>query len=242
MSVDNFNGTAGSTRESNGLPVINEINTQTFSSSGTYTPTAGMVFDVIEVVGGGGGGGGATAAVNDSAAGGGGGPGAYAKVFATAAQIGSSQTITIGAGGSGGSTAGGNGGNGGTTSVGSLVSCPGGAGGAGMTAAAAMTIAQAGGSITTCTISGVTTIANTISFPGTWGIAYSENNEISGNGGYVPQVGGFGGFGTYNNNIQGSGGWLGGGGAGASTQKATTGEVGGAGGSGYVVITEYISG
>jgi hypothetical protein len=85
---------------------------QVFTSSGTYTRPAGLVRAKITVVGGGGGGGSA------NPAGGGGGGGAAIKVV-NSATIGSSQTITIGAGGALGSA-------GGTSSVGSLVSATGG--------------------------------------------------------------------------------------------------------------------
>lgn len=86
---------------------------QKFTASGTYTPTTGMIFVVAECWGAGGGGGGianSTAAAANSA--GGGGSGSYALARLTAAQIGASKTVTIGAGGTAGANTGGNGGNG----------------------------------------------------------------------------------------------------------------------------------
>ncbi len=107
---------------------IQSIVTQVFTSSGTYTPTSGMLYAQIEVCGGGGGG---AASDNDStniySIGGSGGAGGYSRGIFSAATIGASQTVTVGAGGAGG-TSGGSGSSGGTTSVGSLISATGGGG------------------------------------------------------------------------------------------------------------------
>jgi hypothetical protein len=131
------------TLESNGssdwIVVFRSANVQTFSSSGTYYPQPGMTFcDVYAFGGGGGGGGGALEAANTACSGGGGGGGAGSNVGRfTAAQVGASQTVTIGGAGSAGAaatsttTAGGNGGAGGYTSLGSLLKAGGGGSGAG---------------------------------------------------------------------------------------------------------------
>lgn len=108
------------------------VKQQFFSSSGTYTPSAGMLYCIVESVDGGGGSGGSTNnnASNRSCSKGGNG-GAYGRTRLTAAQIGASQTVTIGAGGAAGSSGGGNGGSGGATSLGSLhvgTTTPGGGG------------------------------------------------------------------------------------------------------------------
>ena len=114
-----------------GNTAFTSINIQVFTTSGTYTPTPGMKQCIVEVVGGGGGGGGATSAgFGDSIIAGGGGGGAYSKGLFTAAQIGASKPVTIGAGGAGGNTTGG---TGGTTSLGALISVGGGSGGSGQT-------------------------------------------------------------------------------------------------------------
>src|SRR6266516_2600538 len=98
---------------------FNNVVIQKFTSNGTYTPTAGMKFCIVEAVGGGGGGGGcASAAVNIGAGGGGGGAGGYSLVRLTAAQVGVSQTVTMGTAGSAGTSGNNAGGNGGDTSVG----------------------------------------------------------------------------------------------------------------------------
>ena len=91
---------------------------QTFTSSGTYTPTSGMQYCVVHMVGGGGGG--ATLA-SGNAGGAGGGAGEYATGVFSAAAIGASKAVTIGAGGGSGS-------NGGTTSLGVLLTAVGGSG------------------------------------------------------------------------------------------------------------------
>jgi hypothetical protein len=109
------------------------INVQKFTYTGstqTYTPSTGMFQCIIEAVGAGGGSGGVGGATGSASSGGvGGSGGEYGRNLLTSAQIGSSQTITIGAGGSAGASGGGNGGNGGNTSIGTLLVCIGGGGG-----------------------------------------------------------------------------------------------------------------
>jgi hypothetical protein len=105
------------------------VNVQKFIASGTYTPTPGMVYCSIEVIGGGGGGGGCLGAGAMRYGGGGGGAGGYSRKLASASDIGASQVVTIGALGAGGINGIGNGGNGGNTSVGSLCLAYGGNGG-----------------------------------------------------------------------------------------------------------------
>jgi len=103
---------------------------QAFTASGTYTPTVGMLYCEVEMVGGGGAGGGSSAVPGGGmSSGAGGGAGEYAFGIFSASQIGVSQSVTIGAGGAG--SAGAIGGTGGTTSLGSapLISALGGLGG-----------------------------------------------------------------------------------------------------------------
>lgn len=95
---------------------IQSINVQSFLTAGaaTYTPTTGMVFCVIEVLAGGGAGGGTgnTSTHAVAAVGGGGGSGGYVKCLLTAAQVGTTGTISVGAAGTGVSAnTGGTGGN-----------------------------------------------------------------------------------------------------------------------------------
>lgn len=108
------------------------VKSQVFTSSGTYTPSTGMLYCIIRCVGGGAGGGGAGSTTSAQvAAGGGGGAGAFGVLYATAAQIGASQTVTIGAKGTGGSAGNNAGNNGAQTSIGSLLTAGGGLAGGG---------------------------------------------------------------------------------------------------------------
>lgn len=105
------------------------INVQTFSASGTYTPTAGTKSIIVEAIGAGGASGNlvaTTATTNAISAAG--SNGAYAKARYTSGF--SSVVVTIGAGGvvNGGGGGGGNGGDGGATTFGALLTCPGGKG------------------------------------------------------------------------------------------------------------------
>ncbi len=96
------------------------VQRQVFTASGTYTPSAGLLYADVEVIGGGGGSGYTRS--------GGGGAGSYSKSVLTAAAIGSSQAVTIGAAGVGGATSGTSGTNGGNSAFGTLVTAHGGNG------------------------------------------------------------------------------------------------------------------
>jgi hypothetical protein len=124
--------TAGQkTQARTNIAALGAVKVQVFNASGTYTPSAGMVACIINCVGGGGGGAGAGApGASALTFGGGGGSGGYSRTFATAAQIGASQAVAIGAGGNGGAVGANNGLNGGATSVGTLCVANGGGGGA----------------------------------------------------------------------------------------------------------------
>lgn len=134
-SLPNTLGSVGTMLKSNGagaltfgLPTsFSILNVQTFSVSGTYTPTVGLINAYIEVIGGGSGGGGKVTTSGISMTGGDGGySGSYSAGLFSAASIGASKVVTIGAGGTGGvgatqPTAGGD------SSVGSLITAKGGA-------------------------------------------------------------------------------------------------------------------
>lgn len=101
-----------------------KLTTRVFNSSADYTPPPGLLYAIVECIGAGAAGGGAWNTGNF--AGGGGGGGGFSRSLLSAAQIGSSQVITVGGGGAG---VVGIGNNGGITSFGALVIANGGLGG-----------------------------------------------------------------------------------------------------------------
>lgn len=108
---------------------IKVVKVQKFTASGTYTPSTGIIYAIIECVGGGAGGGGVTGTAAQFYVAGGGGSGSYSRAYASAAAIGASQTVTIGAAGAGGSAGSNAGSVGSDTSVGSICIGKGGSGG-----------------------------------------------------------------------------------------------------------------
>jgi hypothetical protein len=97
---------------------VTSINVQTLTGAGTYTPTTGMKFINVKMVGGGGGSGGVSAAAGVAAAAAGGSGGSYLEFVMTAAQVGGSLAYSVGAAGAAGASTPGNGGAGGTTTFG----------------------------------------------------------------------------------------------------------------------------
>jgi hypothetical protein len=213
------------------------VNVQTFSATGTYTPSAGMKFCTIECVGGGGGGGGigdSTGAIFGLA---GGGSGGYSRKTVGAATVGASQAVTIGALGVGGTAGGGTGGNGGVTSVGTLCVANGGTGGVGSSGSS--WLGGAGG-VVAGAVGDVVAAGN----PGGDGASV-------GTGGLAPSGHGggsfFGGGGrpaavatTTGSSVGGNASNYGAGGGGAAGNGSTTTRAGGNGSPGFVIITEYI--
>lgn len=204
------------------------IGIQTFTSSGTYTPTPGMTFCVVEGVGGGGGGSGAaTNSAGNVSIGSPGSAGAWAKAMFTAAQIGTSKPVTIGAGGAGAGIAGG------ATSLGSLLSIPGGVGGSALNNVAPPTFNGAGA------IAAAPTGANIASSRGIapgYSIAISATSAFGGAGGSGP-FGTGGGVAANTTGISGTG--NGAGGSGSATLGAVAAVTGGAGSGGLIFILEY---
>lgn len=240
-------GTANQVLTSNGagaLPTFQDISvtgaitsvvSQVFTANGTYTPTSGMVYCKIEVIGGGGAGGGAnTTTAAQYSNGGGGGSGEYASGIFDAATVGASQTVTIGAAGTGVSA--GTGGSGGTSSVGALITAGAGAGGSasGASASPNLGVAGAGGSGG----SGGDFRCN-----GQYGF---YGSQLAATGTWC--IGGKGGssqYGAGGRNVFASAGaaatGYGAGGGGASNFQSTSATAGGNGTPGIVVITEYVS-
>lgn len=212
-----FSGQALASSGSSGT--IKSVKIQKFTSSGTYTPSTGMVYAVIDAVGGGGGAPGGSAGSNYAS---GGGAGAYVRSLVTAANVGASQVVTIGAAGtaSTGNTAAGNGGN---TSVGTLAVAGGGTAGT----QSSSSITYPGGLGGTAT-----TPANGVGVNGQNGGAGQSNGALTGFGGSGPF--GAGGYGVTSGTAGVAGSGFGAGGSGANSTN-----LGGAGSPGFVLITEY---
>lgn len=209
-----------------------------FTVNGTYTPTAGMVYCIVEAVGGGSGGSsdGTSGSATGIFEGGGGGAGEYARSVFTAATIGVSKAVVIGAFGAGGAAGGNNGGAGGTnTTLGgtlliAVAGSPagfGGLGGNGGHGGTGQLLVQGGsggtGRIgTIATISAITPLGGESHFglPGTaTGVLAGANNGADANAeGY------------------------GAGGNGAAVNGSTGTAKGGAGRPGVMIITEFIHG
>lgn len=226
-------GTSGQVLTSNGagaLPSFQAsgagdfatITVQTFTSNGTYTPTAGMLYCTVEIVGGGGGGG--SAAASDNSAGGGGGAGGYARKTFDAATIGASQAVTIGAGGAAES-------NGAASTLGALLT-----GNLGSGAAAGGSGKKAGGAGGT----GASGDVNITGQTGSVGLglgAVGSNMGIGGNGGNSP----FGYGGVFINNVNGTAGTGKGSGGGGAYGGSLGAGTGGAGSAGLCIVTEFVS-
>jgi hypothetical protein len=212
------------------------INVQTFTSSGTYTPTNGTTKIIVEAVGGGGAGGGTSVTGSGNcAAGGGGGGSPYGKIYIPYGV--SAQTVTIGAAGNG--TLGGSGGNGGTTSFGSILVVTGGVGGAnggqgsGSIGGFASGGGGSGGSTPTVSGSNVQTIALLPGGNGGVGMGFTTAFVVNGTGG--SSVFGNGGA-AYGNAASGRG--AGGLGNGVGQNSAASAGFGGTGG--LLIIYEYL--
>jgi hypothetical protein len=209
---------------------------QIFTSTGTYTPTSGMQYCMIEVVGSGGGSGGcAITGAATSAVSAGGGGGEYARGVFSAATIGASKAVTVGNAGTAGTAGNNAGGTGGTVNVTTLITAIGGGGGAG----SAATGAGAGNS-------------NLGGIGGTGGTGGDFRAAGSPGGNGYSSFGLFGGAGYGGASFLGGGGQgriavaagfagtaygSGGGGTSAFNQVA---QAGAAGAKGIVIITEYV--
>jgi hypothetical protein len=216
------------------------VTRQVFTSTGTYTPTAGMVYCDIEVIGGGGGGGGAAGSAAAFAAASGGGGGGYARGTFSSSTIGASQAVTIGAAGTAGTAGNNNGGDGGTTSVGALISATGGIHGLGSAAASNGAVDGGDGG------AGSNGDFQTTGAPGGPGLIYSAISVgswvSSGHGGNSFFGGGAKNISTpVTQAITGRAATSYGGGGGGGAQVATNTNVsGGAGAKGVVIVTEYV--
>jgi len=212
---------------------ITSVVVQSFTTNGTYTPTAGMVYCLAEVWGGGGGGGGTVsmgATSSGSATGGGGG--GYARARLTAAQIGASKAVTIGSLGTGGAAGNNNGTAGGSCSLGSLCVATGGVGGNGNPGTGGFISGVSGGIGTT----------------GDDLFAGGDGDGTVNTGlGTVLYTGGLSGAGamgggsarSVGQSFGAAGNFPGGGGGGAQSANTSIAQAGGNGALGYVRITEF---
>ena len=234
------NSSTGQLGVTTGSTLFNSISVQTFTSSRTYTPTSGMLYCIVEVVGGGGGGGGAasTSATQSSAASGGAGGGYCRKAF-TAASIGVSQTVTIGAGGTGGAAGNNPGVIGGNTTFGALLTANGGSAGLG---SAAVSVSN----VTASSVNGGSASGGDINITGGPSV-YGATVIVTAGSNSYPIAGGGG------NSFYGQGGadasnapgnsavGYGSGGGGASCGISNgTGLAGANGAAGIVIVTEFI--
>ncbi|WP_052024708.1 hypothetical protein [Pseudomonas sp. G5(2012)] len=209
------------------------LNTQVFTSSGTYTPTPGMKFAIVTVQGGGGGGAGTTVPTAGNASiGAGGNAGAFARGKFLAAAIGASQAVTIGIGGTAGVSA--NGGGGATTSLGALITAPGGGGG-NMFNNAAVPNANGNGAVSAAPTGG--NIYSSIGAGATLALGLTTAVLFGGGGG--ASFFGPGGPPNVSGNVGNTGIGYGSGGAGAATVPAGGVLAGGVGKAGIIVIEEY---
>ncbi len=227
------------------VPNSTSYSTTEFTSSGTYTKSAGLKYAIVLAIGPGGSGG----SGNGSVAGGGGGGGAINSAVIPASLIKSTETVTVGTGGAAKVSNNQNGDSGsGASSFGSLLSAGAGAGGLSSTTGGAGGTATGGiaggaggngggsgagggggggaGGATTSTGGTSTGTAG-----GTAGPAGTNESNL-GNGGVGATYGGAGVVAATN--------YGGGGGGGAANTGGTPGPLAsGAGKDGYVSVTEF---
>jgi len=229
-------GAAANPQWATGSSGFTTINIQKFTTNGTYTPTANMKYCIIECLGGGGGGGGTASAVSIASAGGGGGAGSYSRKASSAASIGVSQTVTVGAAGSAGTAGNNAGGNGGDTSVGVLCVGKGGTGGSGQPSGSGNVVPGGAGGI--AGTGDFTPTGATGQNGGSSSSAALEANDLISGAGASSLWGG-GGLVNVSRGTGGAATNYGSGGAGGTVFNSGS-SAGGAGSAGVVIITEYI--
>lgn len=148
-----LNGSTGITSPDG--TIFSGVNIQKFTSSGTWTKPAGGVTAIVRMWGAGGGGG-----REASGNAGGGGGGGYFELRFLVSALGSTETVTIGAGGVVQSSDGTAGNDGGTTTFGSHATCYGGRGGLVVSTGASAYGGGAGGFQDPWSLSAADTIAS----------------------------------------------------------------------------------
>lgn len=242
-------GTAGQVLMSNGTNWISAatsssgtfIKTQTLTAGTTYTPSTGTKAVFLRMCGGGGGGGGAKGGSSSADIGGGGGSGSYLEKFVTFSVTAASYTIAIGSAGSAGASSGGAGGAGGSTTFACDSNCSsgsvtftanGGNGGANLGSGTSV-LPVSGGTGGGISLNGD---VNSAGQTGYSGFRTSGTTGWSGAGADTP-------FGGGGNQISAAGAgnagsaFCSGGSGGVSF--STTGQAGGAGKGGVIVVYEY---
>ena len=215
----------------------------TATGTSTYTPTAGTKYARVTLVGAGGGSGGCAATTANIAISGAGGGGATAVFLLTAAQIGASLSVTVGAGGIGGTAGNNAGANGGSTSIASPNwVAAGGSGGAG--SAAGTTVSRVGGNGGAVSTSTGTLIRSSSGNGGSNGFGTAATFVVGGFGGASGLSMGMGGLAVSVTLVSGtstSTTLVGvGGGAGGSVSFGTNGTVAGtAGADGIAIFEEF---
>ncbi|HAI6241747.1 TPA: carbohydrate kinase [Escherichia coli] len=209
------------------------IQCQVFKSSGTYTPTKGTRFIIVEIVGGGGAGGGCQVGYpNNAACGGGGMSGEYVKARVDNSTV---TTVTIGYGGTGASAS--VGAPGGATSFGNTIIAKGGLGGNVLAEGTAPGVVGPYGAYTEPGFTGANIIGSGSGYSSP-GVRYSGSLAMGGPGGDSILGAGAGSQAIVGEGINANGHGGGGGGAcvygGATQQRA-----GGSGMAGIAIIWEY---
>lgn len=227
-------GGAGSSGASSTKVQLSSASPRVYTANDTWSKPTGLVYVEVEVIGGGGAGGGAGATSgSEYACGSGGGGGGYSKKKILAASLGSSETVTVGAGGTGVSAAQGN--TGGTSSFGSHLQATGGVGG--VASAVATTTA-----FLTAAAGGIGSLGD-INAAGDAGMPGGRNfgSTSHGGGGGGSNMGGGGqGVTTAAGNNGNAGQAYGGGGSGAANAVSQSARAGAAGAAGVVIVWEYV--
>jgi hypothetical protein len=234
----------------NGIRIVCQV----FPASAPYMPSPGLVTAVVECVGGGAGGGGALSSVPPSftveawsCGGGGGGSGGYSRIALAAGLVAGGVNVTIGAGGAGGpATVQTTGAAGGVTSFGALCVANGGNGGGSNVSGAPSALDPSVGYGGLGGGPGIGDVA-------VWGNSGGSGGTEVFNPNLANSVvwGGFGGASFFGSSpsgavdlaqgggVAGNNGTFGAGGSGAASAVNTRPAVGGVGGSGLCVVTEY---